>query len=184
MTHGLTQVHPAFEQLMDKNDVERARGAFDICKGTGVMTAVSATIALQPPTLVFPVGDFRTLQSCGWEEDGAPVAPLRTCRLCRAGDNARHIFAAEKAAGILGGELLGAELVSADADTEARNKPVALELDVPIGKGAWLLRLTTNRKPAQVWKMGATVPGSKSNKTLASVQLGDLRNKERRRGKG
>lgn len=178
------QIRPAFEQLMDKNDIARARWAFDICGGTGVLAAVSAAVSLNPPTLVFPVGDFLTMQSAGWCGDGAPAAALRTCRLMRATSSARDVFDVEKKEGILGGELVSAEISSAPATLAASAEPLPLELDAPIGKGVWLLRLVGSRKAAQLWKAGtATEPARKGGKPLASVQFGDLRSKDRRRGR-
>lgn len=178
------QIPPAFEPLMDKNDITRARAAFDIAGGTGVMAAISAAIALNPPTLVFPVGDFATLQSAGWGGDGAPAARLRTCRLLRASSSARDVFAVEKKEGILSGELIRADVLAASPGASAQAEPLSLELDAPISEGAWVLRLETNRRDAQVWKVAATAaPGGKAGKPLASVQFGDLRSKERRRGK-
>lgn len=178
------QIRPAFQQLMDKNDIERARAAFDVCGGTGIMAAVSAAVNLNPPTLVFPVGDFLTMQSSGWCGDGAPTATLRTCRLMRASLSARDVFAVEKEEGILGGELVSAEISAAPATSAARVEPLPLNLNAPIGKGAWLLRLVGSRKATQVWKVGtAAAAGGKGGKPLASIQFGDLRSKDRRRGR-
>lgn len=148
---------------------------------------MSAAVALHPTALAFPVGDFHTLQSSGWAGDGAPMAVLRTCRLLHADSTARALFAAEKADGTLAGDLVRAEIVPFSVDAEARADPVALDLDRPLGEGAWLVRLTTNRKPVQIWQVGATAVaaagGKKASKALAAVQFGDLRSKERRRGK-
>lgn len=169
---------------MNKKDIVRARSAFDICGGTGIMAAVTTAVGLDPPTLVFPVGDFLTMQSSGWCGDGAPVATLRTCRLMRASSSARDVYAVEKKEGIVGGELVSAEISSAPTTSEASIEPLPLGLDAPIGKGVWLLRLVGSRKAAQMWKVGtATAAGSKGGKPLASVQFGDLRSKDRRRGK-
>lgn len=167
---------------MDKGAVERARAAFEVCGGTGIQAAVSAAVALQPTALVFPVADFHTLQSSGWEGDGAPLAALRTCRLCRTSSTARDVFAAEKADGIWGGDLLRAEVIRFVVDTEARNESLALGLDTPLREGAWLLRLTTNRKSFQMWQTAAKA-GAVPGKALPKIQFGDLRSKERRRGK-
>lgn len=178
------QIRPAFEQLMNKDDIAKARSVFDICGGTGVLAAVSAAVSLSWPALVFPVGDFATLQSLGWGGDGAPSEQLRTCRLVKSSSSARDIFAIEKTEGVLSGELMSAEVLPASAVAAAPSRPVSLELDVPIGKGAWVLRLETNRKASQLWKMGAAAaPGGKTGKPLASIQFGDLRSKERRRGR-
>lgn len=179
------QVRPAFEQLMDKNDIERARSAFDVTSGgTGILAAVSAAVALDPPTLVFPVADFVTLQSSGWSGDGAPAAQLRTCRVLRANSTARDVFAIETEDGVLSGELVGAEALAASADLTQAQEGLPLGLSAPIGKGAWVIRLETNRRAAQMWKAKTAVaPGGKVGKPLASVQFGDLRSKERRRGK-
>jgi len=169
---------------MDKRDIARARAAFEICGGTGVIAAVSAAVNLHPPTLVFPVGDFSTMQSSGWCRDGAPPAALRTCRLMRASSTARDLFAVEKKEGIFGGEIQSAEICAAPANSTARAEPLPLELDAPIGKGAWIIRLVGSRKAAQVWKVGATAATvGKGGKPLASVQFGDLRSKDRRRGR-
>lgn len=176
------QIRPAFEQLMNKRDIERARAAFEVCGGTGIIAAVSAAVALDPPTLVFPVGDFLTLQSSGWGGNGAPAAPLRMCRQLHPHSNTRDVFAVEKSEGILSGDLLSAEAVTASADETARAAPLSLEVDAQIGKGAWLVKLATNRKAAQVWKVDVA-PGGRSGKVLASVKFGDLRSKERRPGK-
>lgn len=178
------QVRPAFEQLMDESDIARARAAFDACGGTGIIAAVSAAIALTPPALIFPVADFLTLQSSGWSGDGAPAAPLRTCRPMLASSSARDVFNVEKEEGILNGDLVNAEVVAARAGSTPPASPASIELDAPIGKGAWFLRLETNRKAAKVWTAGiAGTPGGKAGKPLASVQFGDLRSKERRRGR-
>lgn len=178
------QVHPAFEQLMDRRDIARARAAFDVCGGTGIVAAVSAAIGLDPPTLVFPVGDFVTLQSSGWCGDGAPAAPLRTCRLLKATSSARDLFGVEKEAGVVDGELVGAEVAAVPTHPSARAEPLPLELHVPIGKGAWLVRLIGSRKTIQVWRKGTAASlGGKGGKPLASLQFGDLRSKDRRRGR-
>lgn len=172
---------------MDTNAVERARTAFDVCGGTGILAAISAAVQLRSPTLVFLVDDFNTLQSSGWEGDGPPDATLRTCRVCRACSTARDVFAAEKADGVLRGELRGAEVVPIIVGSETtRAKSRVVELDAPIGTGAWLLRLATNRKPAQLRKKGVAAAGvARRNvgKALAGVEFGDLRSKERRRGR-
>lgn len=178
------QIHPAFESLMDKKEITNARAAFDVCGGTGILAAVSTAIGLDPPTLVFPVGDFLTLQSSGWCGDGAPVATLRTCRLMRRNSSARDLFAVEKTEGVLAGELVGAEASLAPTSSAGRAEPLPLDLDAPIGNGAWLVRLTGSRKAAKMWNAcpaGAT--DGKGGKPLASVQFGDLRSKDRRRGK-
>lgn len=181
---NLLQIPSAFEQLMDMTAIARARAAFDLCGGTGIMAAVSAAVALRPPTLVFPVGDFVTLQSWGWGGDGAPTAPLRTFRLLRALSTARDVYSAEKSEGIASGDLVSAEIVPASADLAARESPLPLELDKAIGGGAWVVRLVTTRKAAQVWKVGAAAAsGGRGGKPLAGVQFGDLRSKERRRGR-
>lgn len=168
---------------MNKKDIERARSAFEICGGTGIIAAVSAAVALDPPTLVFPVGDFVTLQSSGWGGNGAPAAPLRICRQLHPHSNARDVFAVEKSEGILSGDLVSAEIVGASADEKARAAPLPLEVDAQIGKGAWFVKLAANRKAAQVWKVDGATPGGRSGKVLASVKFGDLRSKERRPGK-
>lgn len=180
----LFQVHPAFMQLMDKDDIARARAAFDVCGGTGILAAISAAVDLHPPAIVFHVGDFLTLQSSGWCGDGAPTATLRTCRLTRASSTARDLFAVEKEEGILDGELVSAEIALPPTNSAGRAKPFPLEIDAPIGKGAWLVRLSGSRKAAQVWKVGtAAASVGKGGKPLASVQFGDLRSKDRRRGR-
>lgn len=158
----------------------RARAAFDVCGGTGIVAAVSAAVRLQPPALVFPVADFLTMQSSGWGGDGAPTATLRTCRLLRASSNARDLFAVEKKQGIFDGDLVSAEIAAAPANSAGIADPLPLAIDAPIKKGAWLVRLTGSRKAAQMWKVGAA-PGK--GKPLASVQFGDLRSKDRRRGR-
>lgn len=169
---------------MDKRDIARARAAFEICGGTGVIAAASAAIDLHPPTLVFPVGDFSTMQSSGWCGEGAPPATLRTCRLMRASSTARDLFAVEKKEGVFGGELQSAEMCAAPANSATRAEPLPLDIDAPIGKGAWLIRLVGSRKAAQVWKVGAAAASfGKGGKPLASVQFGDLRSKDRRRGR-
>lgn len=167
---------------MDKNDIAAARRAFDIGGGTGILEAVSEAIALRPPTLVFPVANFNTLQSCGWQGEGAPMAALRTCHVCSVTTCARDIFAIEKEEGRLAGELIGAEIAPACV-TDAREEPRMLAIDAPLGKGVWLVLLTSSRKAPQVWKGGAAVAGKPRNEALASVQFGDLRSKERRRGR-
>ncbi|CAM9170099.1 unnamed protein product [Hapterophycus canaliculatus] len=178
------RIHPSFEQLMDKRDIARARAAFDLCGGTGIVAAVSAAIRLDTPTLVFPVGDFLTLQSSGWCGDGAPAAPLRTCRLLKSNSSARDLFDIEKKAGVVDGELVSAEVAVAPASSAARAEPLPLELDAPIGKGTWLVRLIGSRKTIPVWKKGTmSTLGGKGGKPLASVQFGDLRSKDRRRGR-
>ena len=171
---------------MDRNATTKARAAFDVCDGTGIMAAVSAAVALSPPTLVFPVGDFSTLQSSGWGGEGSPPAQLRTCRLLRASCTPRDVFEVEKKGGIYaGGDVTGAEVVPASADAGARAVPAPIELDAPIGPGAWAVRLTTSQKAAKVWRVGEVAAGSraKADRPLASVQFGDLRSKERRRGR-
>lgn len=169
---------------MDKRDIARARAAFEICGGTGVLAAVSAAVNLQPPTLVFPVGDFSTMQSSGWCGDGAPPATLRTCRLMRASSTARDVFAVEKEEGVLDGELLRAEICAASSILAARAEPAPLEIDAPIGKGVWLIRLAGSRKAAKMWTVGAAAAtGGKGGKPLAGVHFGDLRSKDRRRGR-
>lgn len=179
-----SQVHPAFVQLMDKDDIARARAAFDICGGTGIVTAVSTAVNVHPPALVFPVGDFLTMQSSGWCGDGAPTATLRTCRVLRASSTARDLFAVEKKEGVLDGELVSAEIAAAPTNSAARAEPLPLEIDAPIGKGVWLVRLAGSRKAAQMWKVRtAAASGGKGGKPLASVQFGDLRSKDRRRGR-
>ncbi|CAN0178796.1 unnamed protein product [Ectocarpus sp. 12 AP-2014] len=178
------RIHPAFESLMDKEEITNARAAFDVCGGTGILAAVSTAIGLNPPTLVFPVGDFLTLQSSGWCGDGAPVATLRTCRLMRGNSSARDLFAVEKKEGILAGELVGAEASLAPTNSAGRAEPLPIDLDAPIGNGAWLVRLAGSRKAAKMWNAGpAAATGGKGGKPLASVQFGDLRSKDRRRGK-
>lgn len=168
---------------MDKRDIARARAAFEICGGTGVIAAVSAAVDLHPPTLVFPVGDFSSMQSSGWCGDGAPRATLRTCRLMSASSTARDLFAVEKKEGIFDGELQSAEICAAPANSATRAEPSPLEIDAPIGKGVWLIRLVGSRKAAQVWKVGAAAATVGRGKPLARVQLGDLRSKDRRRGR-
>ena len=178
------QVRPAFEQLMDESDIARARAAFDACGGTGIIAAVSAAVALNPPALIFPVADFLTLQSSGWSGDGAPAAPLRTCRPMRANSSARDVFNVEKGEGILNGDLVSAELVAAHAGSMPPACSTSIELDAPIGKGAWFLCMETNRKAAKMWTAGVPgAPGGKAGKPLATAQFGDLRSKERRRGR-
>lgn len=164
----------------------KARAAFDICGGTGIIAAVTAAVALNPPALVFPVADFLTLQSSGWSGDGAPAAPLRTCRPMPAKSSARDVFKAEKGEGVLNGDLVSAEVVAARAGSTTPASPTSIDLDTPIGKGAWFICLETSRKPAKMWTVGVAVaaPGGKgAGKPLASVQFGDLRSKERRRGR-
>lgn len=169
---------------MDKDDIARARAAFDVCGGTGIVAAVSAAANLHPPAFVFPVGDFLTMQSSGWCGDGAPTSTLRTCRLMRAGSTARDVFAIEKQEGVLDGELVGAEIAAVPANSAVRAEPLPLEVDGLIGKGVWLVRLTGSRKPAQMWKVGTAAASSgRGGKPLASVQFGDLRSKDRRRGR-
>ena len=165
---------------MDKNDIARARAVFDVCGGTGIVAAVSAAVSLNPPALVFPVGDFHTMQSSGWCGHGAPTATLRTCRLLRTTSTARDLFAVEKKEGILDGELVSAEIAAAPANSAGSAEPLPLEIDAPIGKGAWLVRLTGSRKAAQTWKVGTPAAKSGRGKPLASVQFGDLRSKDRR----
>ncbi|CAM9409137.1 unnamed protein product [Scytosiphon promiscuus] len=178
------RIHPAFEQVMDKRDITRARAAFDVCGGTGILAAVSAAIGLDPPTIVFPIGDFLTLQSSGWCGDGAPAAPLKTCRLLKESSNARDLFDVEKRAGVVDGELVSAEVAAVPSTSAVKAEPLPLEFDAPIGKGAWLIRLIGSRKGTRVWKAGAAVTlGGKEGKPLASVQFGDLRSKDRRRGR-
>eukprot|EP00752_Nemacystus_decipiens_P007085 g6347.t1 len=177
------RVHPAFAQLMDKDDIARARAAFDICGGTGIVSAVSAAVNVHPPALLFPVGDFLTLQSSGWCGDGAPTATLRTCRVLRASSTARDLFAVEKKKNVLAGELISAEIAAVPAHSAERAEPLPLEIDVPIGKGVWLVRLTSSRKATQVWKEGKEAVSGGKGKPLASVQFGDLRSKDRRRGR-
>ena len=178
------QIRPAFEQLMDKSDIARARSAFEACGGTGIIAAISAAVALNPPTLVFPVADFLTLQSSGWGGDGAPAAPLRTCRPMRSTSSARDVFNLEKEEGVLNGDLVSAEVVAAREGSAPPASPMSLELDAPIGQGAWFLCMETNRKATKMWTMGvAGAPGGKAGKPLASVQFGDMRSKERRRGR-
>lgn len=170
---------------MDKDDISRARAAFDVCGGTGIVAAVSAAVNLHHPAVVFPVGDFLTMQSSGWCGDGAPTATLRTCRLMRASLTARDLFAVEKKEGVLDGELVSAEFAAAPANLAVRAEPLPLEIDAPIGEGVWLVRLTGSRKAAQLWKVGtaAASGGRGDGKPLASVQFGDLRKKDRRRGR-
>lgn len=172
---------------MNKSDIARARAAFDACGGTGIIAAVSAAVALNPPALIFPVADFLTLQSSGWSGDGAPAAPLRTCRPMPATASARDVFNVEKGEGVLNGDLVSAEVVAAPAgSTPPASSPASIELDAPIGKGAWFLCMETNRKAAKMWTAGVVAGGAhggKGGKPLASVQFGDLRSKERRRGR-
>eukprot|EP00903_Cladosiphon_okamuranus_P013173 g12286.t1 len=177
------RVHPAFAQLMDKDNIARARAAFDVCGGTGIVTAVSAAVNLKPPVFVFPVGDFFTMQSSGWGGEGAPAATLRTCRLLRASSTARDLFAIEKKQEVLDGDLVSAEIAAAPANSAGIVEPLPLEIDAPIEKGAWLVRLTCSRKAAQMWKVGAAPASGGKGKPLASVQFGDLRSKDRRRGR-
>lgn len=178
------QIRPAFEQLMNKSDIARARAAFDTCGGTGITAAISAAVALNPPTLVFPVADFLTLQSSGWGGDGAPAAPLRTCRPMRATSSARDVFNLEKEEGVLNGDLVSAAVVVVQEGSAPPASPTSLEPDAPIGKGAWFLCMETNRKATKMWMVGvAGASGGKAGKPLASVQFGDMRSKERRRGR-
>lgn len=180
--HAQPQVRPGFEQVMNKHEIQTARAAFDICGGTGIISAVSKAIALRPPVLVFPVESLQTLQSCGWGGEGAPMASLRICHAVSSGACSRDVFAIEVSEGRLSGELLRAAITPIFVPRDL-NESRSLELEEPIGGGAWLLRLTSSHKPAQVWKQGATVSGKTANKALASVQFGDLRSKERRRGR-
>lgn len=171
---------------MDRNDIAKARAAFDICGGTGIMAALSAAVALAPPTIVFPVGDFTTLESSGWGGEGSPTARLRTCRLLRASSTARDVFAVEKSCGIYsGGDVSEAEVMPASVEAISRKDTTSIDLDEPIGAGAWVIRLVSSHKAVKVWKEGAAGAGfgGKTSKPLASVQLGDLRSKERRRGR-
>lgn len=172
---------------MDKGDIARARAAFEICDGTGIVASVSAAIDLNPPTLVFPVENFQTLQSSGWGGKGAPSARLRSCRLLRKTSNVRDLLDIEMMHGTLAGDLVSAEIVAASALSDATDalEPSPIDFDAPIGKGAWVVRLETNRKSLQVWNTGIPeASGSrKAAKPLASIRFGDLRSKERRRGK-
>lgn len=172
---------------MDRNDIAKARAAFDICCGTGVIAALSAAVALAPPTIVFPVGDFATLESSGWEGEGSPPARLRTCRLLRACSTARDVFAVEKGHGVYSrGDVTEAEVMPASVEAISQGDTTSINLDAPIDAGvSWVIRLVSSHKAIKVWKEGAVgaSSGGKTSKPLAGVQFGDMRSKERRRGR-
>ncbi|CAM9188807.1 unnamed protein product [Discosporangium mesarthrocarpum] len=172
-------VRPGFEQVMNKKEVDRARLVFDICGGTGILRAISEAVVLRPPSLVFPVCDFSSLQSLGWEGKDAPCAPLRDCLLFRSCSTANDLVTAQKRRGVLRGDLVKAEIAPATnwGDTSAGVQK--MDLETPIGAGAWLVHLEMTQKPRAAWGPPANV-GAKG-KPLASVKFGDLRIKDRRR---
>ncbi|CAM9107977.1 unnamed protein product [Choristocarpus tenellus] len=165
---------------MNRREVKRAEVAFEICQGTGIMRALSAAVGLRPPSFVFPVGDFTTLQSLGWQ--GAQPAPLQDCLLVTPTSTVRHLVAVEVDRGILSGDLVIAEILPAAPRGAATGgpEPWVLDPDTPIGEGTWIMRLETTVKPRSIWKESQRGDGRRA-KPLPGVKFGDLRNKDRRR---
>lgn len=145
------------ESSFDQIRYNRLQNIFGSDCLRGVLSAISAAVALRPPVLCFPVSDLVTEMPIGWHsgvvsshERKADISPLNDCLLLKPGSSVEDVFNALKRGELphvhLSGDFVRAEGRSLDINSRKKQ----LGRDSVIDETNCVIKVQTNRK--SVWQ--------------------------------